>query len=56
MQVLCIGFCFLGEYDARMRVLIRHLSVQLSVPLEIVELYEVSVVRFLTEQSRQLTE
>lgn len=45
-----------GNYDARMRVLIRHVSVLLRVPLELLELYEESVVEFLTEEHKELTE
>lgn len=45
-----------GEYDARMRVLIRRVAEHLKVPTEILDLYEVSVVRFLTEEIRELTE
>jgi len=39
-----------------MRVLIRHISGLLHVPLELLELYEESVVEFLTEQHHHLSE
>lgn len=39
-----------------MRVLIRHVSCLLHVPLELLELYEESVVEFLTEEHRELSE
>nr|CAD7433662.1 unnamed protein product [Timema monikensis] len=45
-----------GEYDARMRVLIRHMSSLLHVPLELVEIYEESVVEYLREEQQELTE
>jgi len=45
-----------GVYDARMRVLIRCIATHLKVPIEILDLYEVSVVRFLTEETRELSE
>jgi hypothetical protein len=48
--------CFVGEYDARMRVLIRHVAKLLDVPLELIDLYEESAVDCLTDDQKELTE
>ncbi|XP_069674733.1 transmembrane and coiled-coil domain-containing protein 4-like isoform X1 [Periplaneta americana] len=45
-----------GEYDARMRVLIRHIAKMLDVPLDFVDLFEESAVEYLTEDQKELTE
>ncbi|KAG1651522.1 Transmembrane and coiled-coil domain-containing protein 4 [Nymphon striatum] len=45
-----------GVYDARMRVLIRHVSFLLRADMSLVELYEESVVDLLTEEVHELTE
>lgn len=45
-----------GEYDARMRVLIRHVAKLLDVPLELVDLFEESAVDCLTDDQKELTE
>lgn len=41
-------FFFLGVYDARMRVLILYVANMLNVPLQLVELFEESVIDMLT--------
>jgi hypothetical protein len=46
----------IGEYDARMRVLIRHVAKLLDVPLELVDLFEESAVDCLTDDQKELTE
>lgn len=45
-----------GEYDARMRVLIRHVAKLLDVPLDLVDLFEESAVDYLTDDQKELTE